>query len=350
LFGYRSYGSGSFSTIVNDAEYVATVPANRWKLIFAKKALTDILPIVGDSIRIRPPSEGGLATDLIGIPAHDLNPWVRITGEQRITVTSPAVVTMDKNSPNFDKTREIVNSKKPTVPIIVKSDKPLTANQVGEIYGTQGHYLGDMNMSELVENEISEIVKVVKTATVFEDKVATQNGSPSTSVSLETIISMLDKGEISYKEAKSRFGISDVIINAHNNGLLNKDNLHNYMHGTDEDVKTIAESMADKTELSYKTIYYTSLGHFVNRDEGKIACNDDIFKTDGAENCLGNEGHLFLAWNSRDKKERLVGTGVYIARLEIRLIVNGKRITKRTQDFLWGIRHGQITVFDIEFR
>ena len=350
LFGYRSYGSGSFSTIVNDAEYVATVPANRWKLIFAKKALTDILPIVGDSIRIRPPSEGGLATDLIGIPAHDLNPWVRITGEQRITVTSPAVVTMDKNSPNFDKTREIVNSKKPTVPIIVKSDKPLTANQVGEIYGTQGHYLGDMNMSELVENEISEIVKVVKTATMFEDKVAAQNGSPSTSVSLETIISMLDKGEISYKEAKSRFGISDVIINAHNNGLLNKDNLHNYMHGTDEDVKTIAESMADKTELSYKTIYYTSLGHFVNRDEGKIACNDDIFKTDGAENCLGNEGHLFLAWNSRDKKERLVGTGVYIARLEIRLIVNGKRITKRTQDFLWGIRHGQITVFDIEFR
>ena len=350
LFGYRSYGSGSLSTIVKEAEYVAAIPANRWKLIFSKKASSDIIPIVGDSIRIRPPSEGGLAVDLMDNPAHDKNPWVRITGEQRITVTSPTVVTMDKNSPNFEKTREIVNSKKPTVPIIVKSDRPLTANQVGEIYGTQGHYLGDMNMSELVENEISEIVKVVKAQTMYEDKTAAQNGTPSTPVSLETIISMLDRGDISYKEAKSRFGLSDVIINAHSNGLLNKDNLHNYMHGTDEDVKTIAESMADKTELSYKTIYYTSLGHFVNNDEGRIACNDDIFKTDGAVNCLGNEGHLFLAWNSRDKKERLVGTGVYIARLEIRLIVNGKRITKRTQDFLWGVRHGRMTIFDIEFR
>ena len=350
LFSYRSYGSGTLSTIVSEADYISAIPANRWKLIFSKKAPTDILPIVGDSIRIKPPSEGGYAIDLIGIAAHDMNPWVRITGEQRITVTTPSVVTMDRNSPNFDKTREILSSSKPTVPIIVKSDRPLTANQVGEIYGTQGHYLGDMNMSELVENEISEIAKSIKTNSVFEDRNAAQNGSPATSVSLETIINMIDRNEISLKEAQSRFGLNDVITNAIANELLNKDNLHNYMHGTTEDIKTIAEAMADKTELSYKTIYFSSLGQFVNNDEGRIACNDDIFKTDGAENCLGNDGHLFLAWNSRDKKGRLIGTGVYIARLEIRLIVNGKRITKRTQDFLLGIRHGQITIFDIEMR
>ena len=350
LFGFRSHGSGSLSSIVNEADYVATLPANRWKLIFSKKAATDILPIVGDSIRIKPPSEGGYAHDLVDITAHDWNPWVRITGEQRITVTTPAVVTMDKNSPNFDKTREIISSTKPTVPIIVNSERPLTANEVGEIYGTTGHYLGDMSMSELVENEISEISKVVKTTTTFEDKQAAQNGSPTTSVTLETIISMIDRNEITIKDAKNRFGVSDVILNAIANELLNKDNLHNYMQGTPEDIKTIAEAMADKTELSYKTIYYTSLGHFVNNDEGRIACNDDIFKTDGAENCLGNKGHLFLAWNSRNTQGRLVGTGVYITRLEIRLIVNGKRITKRTQDFFAGVRHGDITIMDIEFR
>ena len=344
LFNYRSYGSGSLSTIVQEADYIVTSPANRWKLIFSKKSTSDIVPIVGDSIRIKPPSEGGLAVDLIGIPAHDKNPWVRITGEQRITVTSPPVVTMDKNSPNFEKTKEIVRSDSATVPILVQSDRPLTATQVGEIYGTQGHYLGDMNMSELVENEISEIAKVVKTGTVFEDKEAVKIGSPATSVTLETIISMMDRKEISFKEAKERFGVNDVILNAYNNGLLNKDNLHNYMHGTPEDIKTIAESMADKTELSYKTIYYTSLGHFVNNDEGRFACNDEIFKKDGSSNCLGNEGHLYLAWNMRSKKGRLVGTGVYIARLEIRLIVNGKRITKRTQDFLWGFRHPNISI------
>ena len=350
LFAFRCYGAGFLSTDIQEADYVAAVAANRWILIFSKKSISDIVPIVGDSIRIKPPSLGGLAVDLNGLPAHDKNPWVRITGEQRITVTSPAVVTMDKDSPNFEKTKEIVKSDSATVPILVESDKPLTANQVGEIYGTQGHYLGDMNMSELVENEISEISKVVKASTMYEDKEAIKNGSPSTSVSLESIISMLDRKEITAKEAKNRFGVSEVIINAYNNGLLTKNNLNNYMHGSKEDIKTIAESMADKTELSYKTIYYTSLGHFVNSDAGMIACNDDIFKQDGAKNCLGNEGHLYLAWNMRSKEGRLAGTGVYIARLEIRLVVNGKKITRRTQDFLWGFRHGKLAMIDFDMK
>ena len=155
---------------------------------------------------------------------------------------------------------------------------------------------------------------------------------------------MLDRKEISTKEDKERFGVSEVILNAYNNELLNKENLQNYTHGTPEDIKTIAESMADKTEFSYKTTYFSSLGQFINKDEGNIACNDEIFKKDGAKNCLGNEDHLYLAWNMRSKKGRLVGTGVYIARLEIRLIVNGKRITKRTQDFLWGFRHPNIPI------
>ena len=205
-----------------------------------------------------------------------------------------------------------------------------------------------MNMSELVENEISEISKAVKTSTMLEDKVAAKNGSATTTVSLETVIAMLDRKEITLMEAKNQFGLSDVIANAYNNGLLNKNNLNNYMHGTKEDIKTIAESMADKTELSYKTTYYTSLGHFVNNDAGMIACNDDIFKKDGAKNCLGNDGHLYLAWNMRSKNGRLAGTGVYIARLELRLVVNGKKITKRTQDFLWGFRHGNLVITDFD--
>ena len=348
FFGFRCYGGGTITTTIEEADYVAPLSANRWKLIFSKKSLTDVIPIVGDSVRIKPFSEDGRAIDLNGLHAHENNPWVRITGEQRITVTSPTVVTMDKDSPNFEKTKEIVRSDSATVPILVNSDKPLTANQVGEIYGTQGHYLGDMNMSELVENEISEIAKVVKSSTILEDKKAVQNGSPSTSVTLETVISMIDRNEITTEEAKERFGVNEVIINAYDNGLLTKNNLINYSHGTKEDIKTIAESMADKTELSYKTIYYTSLGHFVNSDAGMIACNDDIFKKDGAKNCLGNDGHLYLAWNMRSNKGRLAGTGVYIARLEIRLIVNGKRITKRTQDFLWGFRHGKLAIADFD--
>ena len=350
MFAFRCYGGNGVTTDIQEADYVSATPANKWKLIFSKKSINDVLPIVGDSVRIKPPSEGGIAVDLNGLTAHEKNPWVRITGEQRITVTSPPVVTMDKESPNFEKTKDIVRSDSATVPILVTSDKPLTATQVGEIYGTQGHYLGDMNMSELVENEITEISKTVKTSTMLEDKEAVKNGSPSTSISLEAVITMMDRNQITPKDAKNRYGVSDVIINAYNNGLLTKDNLHNYMHGTPEDVKTIAESMADRTALSYKTTYFTSLGQFVNSDAGQIACNDDIFKTDGAVNCLGNNGHLYLAWNMRSKDGRLAGTGVYIARLEIRLIVNGKRITKRTQDFLWGFRHGDLAIIDFDMK
>ena len=346
MFAFRCYGGGALATTIQDADYIAVSQPNRWKLIYSKKSINDVLPIVGDSVRIKPPSEGGEAHDLIGIHAHEKNPWVRLTGEQKITVTSPPVVTMNKDAPNFEKTKEIVRSDSATVPILVTSDKPLTATQVGDIYGTQGHYLGDMSMSELVENEISEISKTVKTSALLEDKEAVKNGSISTSVSLETVIDMMDRKQITPKDAKNRFGVNDVIIDAYDNGLLTKDNLHNYMHGTEDDIKAIAESMADKTALSYKTTYYTSLGQFVNSDVGHIACNDDIFKKDGAVNCLGNDGHLYLAWNMRSKDGRLAGTGVYIARLEIRLIVNGKRITKRTQDFLWGFRHGNLAIID----
>ncbi|MBR6448745.1 MAG: fibro-slime domain-containing protein [Fibrobacter sp.] len=350
MFAFRCYGGSGITTDIQEADYVSAEPANKWKLIFSKKSINDVLPIVGDSVRIKPPSEGGIAVDLNGLTAHEKNPWVRITGEQRITVTSPPVVTMDKESPNFEKTKEIVRSDSATVPILVTSDKPLTATQVGEIYGTQGHYMGDMNMSELVENEITEIAKTVKTSTMLEDKEAVKNGSAATSISLEAVITMMDRNQITPKDAKNRYGLSDVIINAYDNGLLTKDNLHNYIHGTPEDVKTIAESMADRTALSYKTTYFTSLGQFVNSDAGQIACNDDIFKTDGAVNCLGNNGHLYLAWNMRSKDGRLAGTGVYIARLEIRLIVNGKKITKRTQDFLWGFRHGNLAIVDFDMK
>ena len=350
MFSFRCYGGSGITTNIQEADYVSAETANKWKLIFSKKSINDVLPIVGDSVRIKPPSEGGIAVDLNGLSAHEKNPWVRITGEQRITVTSPPVVTMDKESPNFEKTKEIVRSDSATVPILVTSDKPLTATQVGEIYGTQGHYMGDMNMSELVENEITEIAKTVKTSTMLEDKEAVKNGSAATSISLEAVITMMDRNQITPKEAKNRYGLSDVIINAYDNGLLTKDNLNNYIHGTPEDVKTIAESMADRTALSYKTTYFTSLGQFVNSDAGQIACNDDIFKTDGAVNCLGNNGHLYLAWNMRSKDGRLAGTGVYIARLEIRLIVNGKKITKRTQDFLWGFRHGNLAIVDFDMK
>ena len=109
----------------------------------------------------------------------------------------------------------------------------------------------------------------------------------------------------------------------------------------------IAQTVASHTEMRYEATYYTSLGHFVNRHSGKIACTDSIFREDGAQNCLDSEARFFLAWNMRATSGRIAGTGVYIARLELKVKVNDKNITNQTRDFLWGVRHGRISKSDL---
>jgi len=112
-------------------------------------------------------------------------------------------------------------------------------------------------------------------------------------------------------------------------------------------VKKIVSAVADKTELRYEAIYYSSLGHYVNSHSGTITCNSDIFTENGSKNCLENDGRLFLAWNMRAEKGRLAATGVYIARLQVKIKVNTKVIIDRTQDFLWGVRRGKVNAIDL---
>jgi len=298
-----------------------------------------------------PPSQLGAALDLVDVGPHEFNPWVRITGEQKVTVTSPKVVSLDRNSETFNNARQIIQSKDATVPKLVSGATTLSADQVAAIYGTQGHYLGDLDMAELVENEIAEIVKAVQATSSYVDKdeaeEAEKLGTTPKSYTIEDIIAMVDNGEMTIKEAKKKFGLDPVIVDAYENGLLNSENLAYYSRGTEADIQKIVSSVADQTELSYKAIYYSSLGHFVNMHSGTITCNDDIFKEGGNKNCLENEGRLFLAWNMRSENGRLAATGVYIARLHVRIKVNTKIIIDRTQDFLWGVRRGQVNAIDL---
>ena len=62
---------------------------------------------------------------------------------------------------------------------------------------------------------------------------------------------------------------------------------------------------------------------------------------------LDSEGRFFLAWSMRATNGRIAGTGVYIARLELKVTVNGKSISNQTRDFLWGVRHGKISKSDL---
>lgn len=343
LFNFHCWRDFVQKTDVKTPGDIGTTPANQWSLVFTKGSELEVVPAVGDSVRFTPPSVGGNANDLLGTIAHEFNPWVRITGEQRVTVTSPTVVTLNPNSPNFETAKEIIKSDSATVPKLVISEQTLNAEQVSNIFGTQGHYLGDLDMAQLVENEIAEIVTAIQGTPSYTNV----KDSLAPAVTIEEIIAAVSSGKMSIDDAQDLYGISDVIVDAYNNGLLTKENLPYYSRGTEADIKNIVSAVADQTVLTYKTFYYTSLGHFVNNESGKITCNDDIFKVDGGKNCLDSDGKLFLAWNMRSSNGRLAATGVYIARLEIKIRVNNKIITDRTQDFLWGVRRGQVNAIDL---
>lgn len=346
MFRFRNNSATSQVTSIISPSHMATKAPNAWTFVYVKGSVNDIVPTVGDSIRFTPPSIGGLAQDLVEVPPHEMNPWVRITGEQSVRVTSPTLIVLDKNSDAFDSASAIIRSESATVPKLVSGDQKLTAAQVGAIYGTQGHYLGDLDMGELVKNEIAEIVKAVQSTTTYTDKEAVENGDPNNTFTLEQILTAISSGKISIEDAQDRLDLPDIIVDAYENGLLNSKNLHYYESGSEADIEMIAEDVADNTVLWYRATYYTSLGHFVNRQSGEIRCTDDIFKTNESSNCLDNNGRFFLAWNMRASSGRLVSTGIYIARLELQISVNNSDISNQTRDFLWGVRHGDVSIMD----
>ncbi|MBR5412294.1 MAG: fibro-slime domain-containing protein [Fibrobacter sp.] len=353
LFRFHCWKNSRQDSIIKSASDFSTSPANQWKMIFPKALDSDVVPAVGDSVRFMPPSQLGMALDLVDVGPHEKNPWVRITGEQKVTVTSPKVVSLSTEADAFDSARVIIQSKDATVPKLVTMETSMSADQVAAIYGTQGHYLGDLDMAELVENEIAEIVKAVQDPTKAtyknkdEEEAEEETGVPAKTYTLEEILKSVEAGEMSIKEAKKTYGLSEVIVDAYNNGLLTSENLQYYQRGTPADIQKIVSAVADRTELRYEAFYYSSLGHYVNRHSGTITCNDDIFKEGGKRNCLDSDGRLFLAWNMRTNNGRLASTGVYIARLIFRVKVNTKVIIDRTQDFLWGVRRGQINAKDL---
>ncbi len=98
----------------------------------------------------------------------------------------------------------------------------------------------------------------------------------------------------------------------------------------DDDGKTYT---VDDIEIHYENYYFTNLGEYVNSAQGTIRCSDEIFDGD----CTTGDKALFLAWNMRSSEGRLVGTGAYVVRLDVRMLV-GNRVLKKTSENVWGVR------------
>ena len=95
------------------------------------------------------------------------------------------------------------------------------------------------------------------------------------------------------------------------------------------------EVLLSKVQIRWEVEYFSSLGHFVNKKSGTVACNDkSIFGTD----CVENPGNVFLMWDARSNKGRFVGTGVFIAKLRFKIFSDANVVGKYDETFNLGVR------------
>ena len=325
---FRQSGTERFDIV---PDIYAKLSKAKWRLIFRSTNNDKAnIPVMGDSIKMIP----GIHMDLLHRSTPEENPYVRIAGEQNVVITSAPVVTIGES----DSSRTIIRSSSPTVPKIVQDERPLTAKEVATSYGTQGHYLGELSLSSLVKDEVTNLTSAIKSVN---NKNIEKNGK-----TLEMILTEVQTGAISIDNANKKYKLGDEIVSAYKSGVIKATDVTGIANGNASIIEKVSREYAKRTTLEYKTQYFTSLGVFVNSTSNKISCVDSLFNG----NCLDddNDGKIFLAWNMKSKNGRLVGTGVYIARLTYKIQIGRKTVADRTQDFIWGVRHGKTKGFTID--
>lgn len=232
---------GSVLTTVHPS---SVVHRSAWVYDLYYHILASELPSVGDSVRFAPRS----VLDLGGAVPHLNNPWIRVVGDQKATVTSSTIVTV---------TPETASSEDSPVTDRVLVETGANADSLAQITGHHGQVI-DYNMGTLLANE-------------------------------------------------------------------------NEVRGD-----SLPKLTAADVSIYYEVYYYTSLGGFVNSSKGIIACSDSIFGGD----CTAHPGSIFLSWNMRSNKGRIVGTGAYIANLEMKVRVGNKVVSRKSVENVWGVRRG----------
>ena len=382
-----------------------TVNGSKLTLVYVSQGAGEYVPEVGDIVRFTPAEDGGTVAEdksLLKNKPHLWNQWVPITGDQATTTTSPGVVLLNNENP-------IVKSDSATQPM--RADSNLTAKQIADSLGVQGNLIG-FTLASLVNNKtteevatlqalierymkdsvvtINKISEDVATLQLFEDIRNDQLGQSNLSedvvagimagvitasnyktlglsnddmntiaelvqeaidLSRDTVVtypyateqSVLDSiasGAIS-AEKLEEYGISNLIINSIKSGNLNASNIDEFAKGLTSVIKP------EEIVLRYRTHYYSHLGHYINGEAGSFTCADEGIYGEG-KNCLTNSGNIFLAWNMRSSNGKLVGTGVYISRLEYTITVAGEVIKESVRDFLMGVRRGKAVQHEID--
>ena len=100
--------------------------------------------------------------------------------------------------------------------------------------------------------------------------------------------------------------------------------------------------------FDYDLRFFTNLGSHVASLKGRIYCDDDenmarnkkYYFGGAGHNCVENRKNFFIVWNMKSDKNRLVGTGAYISKLNsyVQLDNFGKK-NKIEKTEVWGVRH-----------
>ena len=368
---------------------------NMMILVYGSVTKDAILPTNGDLIRFAP----NVATeDLVGNKPHKDNPWVPITGAQELNMESPGVVTLGddpydiiKNDTvtqaklitnnlqnaqqigdslgvqgslvDFDISKIMVEQTKKDVNaldgfieskigsttvfdtvVTSISEEEAVAQLFSDIrtyvidtsYGLSEQFVNGVIDGSITEENYLSVVPVEEQNVIASMAEANVEASRQVNVSIREISSTTQTDVFNairsgaYDSELLELGVSQDLIDAIKRGDVNELNVGEYRSG---ERSIVAD---DAVELFYQTYYYSQFGEYVGGTSNTIKCSDkNVYGEDG---CLKNKGRIFLAWNMRSNKGRLVGSGVYIERLKIKVVVNGKKIVNRTQDKLLGVR------------
>lgn len=123
------------------------------------------------------------------------------------------------------------------------------------------------------------------------------------------------------------------------------------------DMGAIVESKEDYVDankenvfIDFKLDFFTNLGSHVATYKKRIFCDDaKNVKVNGKSffggtNCVENRRNFFVLWNMKSDKNRLVGSGAYVSKLEtyVQLDNHGKK-SKFEKTEMWGVRHNART-------
>lgn len=377
---------------------------NMMVLVYSASTTVDaVIPMDGDQIRFVPGPDANSTMDLLGIAPHKNNPWVPITGEQELSNESPGVVLLNSENPivanptitqpklikdptktaqeigdengvqgnliDFDIYKVIQEQTKKEIAALdayietmlgeVKDDTVYNVTEmteeealqqlfddirsgvVSEAYGVSEELIaavvaGEVTVSNyksssVVTSDDLKAIETLKQKNIEESRDTTMTIIPASNASMTDLFAAIVSGRITEDELLEA-GISETVIKAIKDGTITAENLPSYRSAE------LTLMNEDDVVLSYSTKYYTHLGHYVGGTSGKIVCSDTTIYGQGG--CKVNKGKIFLAWNMRNDNGRLVGTGVYIARLQIKLYVADEKKMDQTRDKLWGVRRG----------